>query len=232
MKYPIIAIVMLCLFSTFSWAADPPGATSQLENEKDKISYSLGYQIGNDYKKQKSTIDSQAFLQGMQDALAQSPPAVAPEAMKQKLMAMKQKLMVQQRKEQQEIREQYHAAAEKFFTENAGKEGVVVLPSGLQYKIIRPGTGKKPGPADRVIVNYTGTFIDGNEFGSSRNKEAPQTFSVDKVVPGLTEGLQLMQEGAQYVFFVPADLAYGRRGPLENRAVIFDIELISVESAE
>lgn len=229
MKYPIITIILMFLFCGFSMAGEQSRQTSQFEKEKDRISYSLGYQIGSDYKKQKKTIDSQAFLQGMRDSCSDTPPALAQESMTKMLVAMKKRVMAEQREEQQEILEKFHAAAEKFFAENAKKEGLVILPSGLQYKVIRSGTGKKPGPTDRVTVHYKGTLIDGTEFGGSHNKQEPQSFYVNGVIPGLTEGLQLMQEGAKWEFFVPATLAYGRRGALANRAVIFELELLSVE---
>jgi len=231
MKYVNIIIIMIFLHTNLSWAGDTEQASGTSATLKDKRSYSLGYQIGMDYKKQKSTIDFQAFLKGMQDSLADEPPAVERQEMANMLLDMKKRVLVQQRKEQQEIKEKFHAAAEKFFAENARKEGVVVLPSGLQYKIIKKGAGKKPGLADRVTVHYTGTFIDGSEFGGTSYKDEPQTFTVNKVIPGLAEGLQLMPQGAHYMFYVPADLAYGRRSPLENRAVIFDLELLAVEKS-
>ncbi|MEN8258868.1 MAG: FKBP-type peptidyl-prolyl cis-trans isomerase [Thermodesulfobacteriota bacterium] len=232
MKYPIITIAIILLFSSFSAAGELSRQTSQLEQEKNRISYSLGYQIGSDYKKQKKTIDSQAFLQGMRDSSSDTPPAIAQESMTKMLVAMKKRVMAEQREEQQEIQEKFHAIAEKFFADNAKKEGLIVLPSGLQYKKIRSGTGKKPALADRVTVHYKGTLLDGTEFGGTHNKKEPQSFYVNGVIPGLTEGLQLMQEGAKWEFFVPAALAYGRRGALADRAVIFELELLSIEAPE
>ena len=110
---------------------------------------------------------------------------------------------------------------------------MITLPSGLQYKILRQGTGRTPGPTDRVTVHYRGTLIDGREFyNSRRGKETPETFHVGAVIKGMSEALQLMKEGAEWQLFIPADLAYGERGPVGERAVIFDVELIKVESAK
>ena len=106
------------------------------------------------------------------------------------------------------------------------------MPSGLQYKVIREGTGKSPGTNDSVTVDYRGTLINGQEFDSSYRKGEPATFRVNGVIKGWTEALQLMKEGAKWQLFIPPDLAYGRRGPLENQTLIFDVELISVKSLE
>ena len=112
------------------------------------------------------------------------------------------------------------------------KKGVVTLPSGLQYKVIREGTGKSPGPHDSVKVNYRGTLINGQEFDSSYRENKPATFRVDGVIKGWTEALQLMKEGAKWQLFIPADLAYGERGALADRTLIFDVELVSVASSQ
>jgi FKBP-type peptidyl-prolyl cis-trans isomerase FklB len=116
--------------------------------------------------------------------------------------------------------------------ENAEKPGVKTLPSGLQYKVIKAGTGKKPGPKDMVRVHYRAKQINGHEFDSSDNSEGPVSFNVNKVIPGWTEALQLMREGARWELFLPPELAYGRRGPLAGQTLIFDVELISVKESE
>ena len=103
------------------------------------------------------------------------------------------------------------------------------MPSGLQYKVIKEGTGRSPGPQDEVTVNYRGTLINGNEFDSSYRKGKPATFRVDRVIAGWTEALQLMKEGAKWQLFIPPELAYRKRGPLEDQTLIFDVELISVK---
>jgi FKBP-type peptidyl-prolyl cis-trans isomerase len=112
--------------------------------------------------------------------------------------------------------------------ENATKQGVQTTESGLQYEILEPGTGKRPGPQDQVTVHYQGTLIDGKEFDSSHKRGKPATFRLDGVIKGWSEGLQLMQEGGKARFVIPPTLAYGDRGPLGHRTLIFDVELLSV----
>ena len=130
------------------------------------------------------------------------------------------------RKVQREL--DYIAAGEKFMQENANKEGVVTTESGLQYKVIEAGTGKSPGLEDRVTVHYRGTLVDGKEFDSSYKKGKPATFPLNGVIKGWSEGLQLMKEGGKSQLVIPPPLAYGDRGPLGHRTLIFDVELISV----
>jgi FKBP-type peptidyl-prolyl cis-trans isomerase len=124
------------------------------------------------------------------------------------------------------------AEAQRFLEENGKKEGVVTLPSGLQYRVINEGTGKSPGAQDTVTVKYKGTRTDGSEFHSTYKFARPAKFQLDHVVKGWAEGLQLMKEGAHYELFIPPDLAYGDRGRLANEVLIFDVELISVGPPE
>ncbi len=128
--------------------------------------------------------------------------------------------------------EQRFGAGKKFLEENGKKEGVVTLPSGLQYKVIRQGKGNKPGPTDKVTVHYTGTLIDGTKIMSTYRKGKPETFFVNGVKKGMTEALQLMREGARWQLFIPPELAFSNRGPLHNRTLIYDIELISTGPAD
>jgi FKBP-type peptidyl-prolyl cis-trans isomerase len=115
--------------------------------------------------------------------------------------------------------------------ENAKKEGVVTTDSGLQYQIIEEGTGKAPSPTDKVTVNYRGTLINGNEFDSSYSRGEPATFQLNGVIKGWTEGLQHIKEGGKIKLFIPPELAYGGRGPLAHRTLVFDVELLSVGDA-
>jgi FKBP-type peptidyl-prolyl cis-trans isomerase len=124
------------------------------------------------------------------------------------------------------------AEGQQFLEANAKKEGVTTTESGLQYKVIEEGSGKSPGPGDTVTVNYTGTLVDGTEFDSSAKHGGPATFKLDAVIKGWSEGLQLMKEGGKTRLFIPQKLAYGDRGPLGHRALIFDVELIKVGGPE
>jgi FKBP-type peptidyl-prolyl cis-trans isomerase FklB len=205
---------------------------------KDRESYSVGFQIGEDLARQKTPFDPAAFLKGIGDALSDAPPRFSAEEMRATLAELKKKIVTQQKLKQSEKRaeklsnkEKYIGEGRDFLAANAKREGVVSLPGGLQYKILKKGSGKRPGPHDTVVFNYRGTLIDGREFGSSSGRGKPERKNVGGLVPGLKEALQLMREGSKWRIFLPSDLAFGERGPLADRAVIFDIELISVESS-
>jgi FKBP-type peptidyl-prolyl cis-trans isomerase FklB len=205
----------------------------ELEDAAGRASYSLGYQIGGDLERQAAEIDADALLRGLQDALGETPPSISPEEMKTILLGLKRRIETTQREQKQQMAEKYRAEGEAFLASNAEQEGVVTLPSGLQYKVLRPGTGDSPGPSDKVRAHYRGTLIDGTEFhDSNRGKGEPETLQVSGVIPGMTEALQLMRAGARWQLFIPADLAYGQRGPLADRVIIYEIELLSIESGE
>jgi len=205
---------------------------AQLDDESSRISYSLGYQIGGDFKRQGVEMNAEAVVQGIEDALAGAEPKMPTAEMQQTLIGLKQKIVAEQRARKQETELQYKAEGEKFMQENAKKEGVVTTESGLQYKMISEGTGESPGPTDKVTVNYRGTLIDGKEFDSSYKRGKPATFGLNAVIKGWSEGLQLMKEGGKAQLFIPPNLAYGNRGPLGHRTLIFDVELISVGQEE
>lgn len=225
-------VILLVFIIFFSCGVSLAGEKPELKEEKNRVSYSVGYQIGGDFKQQRMDIDPDAFLKGIEDALAEAEPPLSPEEMRAALLEMKSKILAKQRQQKQAAVEKYRGEGREFLAANAKKEGVITLPNGLQYKVIRKGSGRTPGPADRVTVHYRGTLIDGREFyNSRRGKETPETFHVGAVIKGMSEALQLMKEGAQWQLFVPADLAYGERGPVGERAVIFDVELISVKSS-
>jgi len=135
----------------------------------------------------------------------------------------------EKRADRRSNKERYLAEGRDFLAANAKKDGVVALPSGLQYIVLKEGAGRKPGLHDTVVVHYLGRLTDGTEFGSSYRKTGPEKRRVDSLIPGMKEALQLMKEGAKWRIFVPADLGYGERGPLADRTVIMEVELISVE---
>jgi FKBP-type peptidyl-prolyl cis-trans isomerase FklB len=228
MKQIIGTVVSIFLLSSFCYAAEKP----VLNKKKDKVSYSLGYQIGGDFKKENRDIDPDAFLKGVKDALAEMKPEISPEEMRSTLMQMKKKIVARQQFEKLEMQEQRLGEGKKFLAKNAMKDGIITLPSGLQYKVIKEGKGRIPGPTDRVTVQYRGTLIDGTEFSNSYRKDKPEIFYVNGVIPGISAALQLMKEGSNWQLFIPADLAFGKRGLLANRTVIYDLDLISIESSE
>jgi len=197
-----------------------------LKNQKEKVSYSIGLNIGrnlgSDLKKQSIDIEPNILAKGIQDALSGANPLLSDEEIQETMVAL-----------QKEMSEKQKQRGEAFLSENKKKEGVKTLPSGLQYKVIKAGTGKKPKLNDTVKVNYRGTLIDGTEFDSSYKRGQPVSFQVSGVIPGWTEAVQLMEEGAKWQLFVPSNLAYGQRGAGRvigpNTALIFEIELVSIQ---
>jgi FKBP-type peptidyl-prolyl cis-trans isomerase FklB len=209
------------------------GATSErpAEDPTARASYSLGHQIGSDLASQGKAIDADSLRQGLLDALAARSPALARPDMDELLVDLKRKIvdgdqpgLVRRKK----ASEQRHRGA-AFLATNALEPDVVTRESGLQYRVVTPGNGRLPSADDRVSLRYRSSLIDGNAFHDSlRESEKPETLHVGGVVKGLTEALQLMREGARWQVVVPADLAYGSRGPIADRTVIFDVELISI----
>ncbi len=198
-----------------------------------RLSYSLGHQIGEDLKRQGMKVRPDALQRGVRDGLSGLEPGVDPQQMRQILAELKNKVVVDQRIQEQKAVEGYRGEGREFLAANAKKEGVVTLPSGLQYQVLAKGSGKTPGPNDTVTVHYRGTTLDGAVFyDSHRGKGKPASFHVGAVIPGMGEALQRMREGDKWRLFVPADLAYGERGPLADRALIFEVELISVQAGE
>jgi FKBP-type peptidyl-prolyl cis-trans isomerase FklB len=224
-KYVVPAVLLMAASVAGAAAAQD---SMNLEDETDRISYSLGYQIGGDFKRQHVQMNGTAVVQGIQDALSDADPQIPPVDMNQILAGLKQKIVTEQKQRRAEQELAMAAAGEKFMEENAKKEGVVTTESGLQYKIIQEGSGRSPGPEDQVTVNYRGTLIDGKEFDSSEKRGKPATFKLNAVIKGWSEGLQLMKEGGKAELYIPTSLGYGDRGPLAHRTLIFDVELLSV----
>ncbi|HAJ91098.1 MAG TPA: hypothetical protein DCO71_00490 [Gammaproteobacteria bacterium] len=216
--------VLICSASAPLLAAE----ALNLEQETTRINYSLGYQIGGDFKRQGVEMNAQAVVQGIRDALSGAKPQMSAVEMRTTLTGLKRKVVSEQRKRSAVRDVEYLTAGKQFMQENAKKEGIVTTKSGLQYKVIEAGAGKSPGPASEVTVHYRGTRIDGNEFDSSFKRGKPSTFKLNGVIKGWTEGLQLMKEGGKSQLFVPPELAYGKRGPLAHRTLVFEVELISV----
>jgi FKBP-type peptidyl-prolyl cis-trans isomerase FklB len=208
-------------------------AKPEIDGPAGRVGYSLGHQIGEDLKRQGVDIDADAMLAGLRDALGGTVPSIPEDEMNALLVDLKKRIGASETTGQRGDAERYRAEGSEFLAANATREGVVPLPSGLQYEVLRAGAGKRPGPNDRVKVHYRSTLIDGTVFhDSNRPGGEPETLHVSGVTRGLTEALQLMREGARWRLFLPADLAFGRRGPLADRAVIYEIELISIEAGE
>ncbi|HAT8907207.1 TPA: hypothetical protein JBB05_00740 [Legionella pneumophila subsp. pneumophila] len=227
----VTAAVMGLALSTAMAATD---ATS-LATDKDKLSYSIGADLGKNFKNQGIDVNPEAMAKGMQDAMSGAQLALTEQQMKDVLNKFQKDLMAKRTAEFNKKADENKVKGEAFLTENKNKPGVVVLPSGLQYKVINSGNGVKPGKSDTVTVEYTGRLIDGTVFDSTEKTGKPATFQVSQVIPGWTEALQLMPAGSTWEIYVPSGLAYGPRsvgGPIgPNETLIFKIHLISVKKS-
>ena len=227
MRLVFAAILSVGLLSTFSMAAEKPA----LKDTKDKESYSLGYQFGQSMKAQGIDLDLEIYASGIRDAVNGATPQFTPEEIRNTVTELQKRLAAARQRERKEMADKNLADGNAFLEENKKKEGVVSLPSGLQYTVLAEGSGKTPKATESVTVNYRGTLTNGTEFDSSFKRGQPATFEVGKVIRGWTEALQLMKEGAKWRIFIPPALAYGDRGtgPIPpNSTLIFDVELLSV----
>ena len=254
MKFRFLFTVGLITTPLITFAAETPAeATSQpqeqptvtlqpqeqpavtLSNQQDKLSYSFGQNIGNSLKQQQIELNLDLLMKGIQDAVAGKESLLTTEEMRNVLKEYQEERIAKLAAERKKLAETNLQEGEAFLTANKAKEGVITLPSGLQYKVITQGSGKTPKATDQVTTHYRGTLIDGTEFDSSYKRGKPATFAVNQVIAGWTEALQLMKEGDKWQLFIPAKLGYGERGVPggkigPNATLIFDIELISVNS--
>jgi FKBP-type peptidyl-prolyl cis-trans isomerase len=212
-------------------------SSSELKSEKDKASYAIGANIGkglqHNLQQAGVEIDSSLLVRGLKDALDGNKPLLTDDEVKAVLTTVQQEARAKKEAETKALGEANQKEGEAYLAENKTKEGVVTLPSGLEYKVLKQGDGPKPTPSDMVECNYRGTLIDGKEFDSSYTRGKPATFPVSGVIKGWTEVLQLMPVGSKYQVVIPAALAYGSRpqgsdiGP--NATLIFEIELLSIK---
>jgi FKBP-type peptidyl-prolyl cis-trans isomerase FklB len=204
-----------------------------LNTSKEKFSYALGMKMGANFKKQQVEVDPAILERGLKDAMAGGKTLLTDEQAQSALMEVQNEMRQKQMAKMQAEGDANKKAGEEFLAANKTKEGVVTLPSGLQYKIVSEGTGPKPTAADTVECNYRGTLIDGKEFDSSAKAGKPVTFPVSGVIKGWTEALQLMPVGSKWQLFIPSDLAYGDRGAGPDigpgSTLIFDVELVSIK---
>ena len=203
-----------------------------LTTDKDKTSYAIGLDLGNKLKSQSIDVDTSILVRGMNDGISGAKPAMTDEEMRASLTALSTQIRAQQTAMLKDLTEKNKAEGDAFLLDNKSKEGVVVLPSGLQYKILKAGDGPKPTASDSVVCNYKGTLINGKEFDSSYKRGQPATFPVSGVIKGWTEALQLMPVGSKWQLFIPPDLAYGERGAgadiQPDSTLIFEVELMSI----
>jgi FKBP-type peptidyl-prolyl cis-trans isomerase len=230
MKQFAVAVLVLGLLG-----CESSGQKSvKLETQKDKISYSIGMNIGNSLKRDSVAISPDAFLRGVLDAsLDSSKHLLTDKEMADVLQKFQEEMRDKQMAVSKAAGEKAKEAGEKYLAENGKQPGVVTLPSGLQYRVLVQGKGKKPSEKSTVVAHYSGKLLDGTEFDSSFKRGEPATFPVGGVNKGMTEGLQLMREGSKFEFYIPSNLAWGENGAggviPPNSTVVFQVELISVK---
>ncbi|PHQ25673.1 peptidylprolyl isomerase [Marinobacter guineae] len=232
MKKTLLALAVTGLVAGCS---TPPEAPEQakLESTDQKVSYGMGLVLGERMSNDLPNLQMDQFLEGIQHGHAGDEEAkrMSREEIQQALMAYQQQLQDEQTKQTEELANKNLEAGKTFLAENANREGVETTESGLQYEVLEKGEGEKPAETDTVKVHYTGELLSGEVFDSSRERGEPVTFALNQVIPGWTEGLQLMSEGARYKLYIPSDLAYGPGGNRAigpNETLVFDVELLDV----
>jgi len=224
-----LVIVFAMALAGTALAQDAP----ELKSPKEKLSYALGMNFGNQLKGQSIDINPDIFVQALKDTLSGSKMLMTQEQAQATIAELQKEITQKQQALMAALAEKNKAEGQEFLAKNKTAEGIVTLASGLQYKILKAGEGKKPALDDTVVCNYRGTLINGTEFDSSYKRNEPATFPVKGVIKGWTEALQLMPAGSKWQLFIPPGLAYGERGaggPIgPNATLIFEVELLSVQ---
>jgi FKBP-type peptidyl-prolyl cis-trans isomerase FklB len=231
--------VCLALSTALSLSAMSLHADDTPKDQKDKVSYSIGLDIGTRMKQQGLEVNPEMLSSGIKDGFTGTKPKLTEEDIQKTMEAFSAEMRVKMEAQQKQMAEENKKAGaenkakgDAFLAENKKKEGWKTLPSGLQYRVIKEGKGEKPKATDTVSTNYRGTLIDGKEFDSSYKRNEPAEFPVNGVIPGWTEALQLMPVGSKWQIAVPANLAYGESAPPEigpNSVLLFDIELLDIK---
>ncbi len=226
----ILAIVAV---GSLAFGACQPGAAGggKLASQDDSVSYIIGYKMGENLKQQSVPVKPELIFRGLREGMAGTLASIPDSAMQATMMAFQVRMMGIQRQKDSASAIEQQAEGSKFLADNKGKEGVKTTPSGLQYRVLNEGSGPRPKATSQVTVHYKGTLLDGKEFDSSYNRGQPATFMLNQVIPGWTEGVQLMNVGSKYEFWIPGDLAYGPAGSPPaippNATLCFEVELLS-----
>jgi FKBP-type peptidyl-prolyl cis-trans isomerase len=222
----LLALALLLSGAGSLRAAEPSTAM----DDTARMNYALGYQIGKDLAGTELRADT--LVKGLEDGRSGAQPQLSPADMEAALKSLETHVREKRAQVQAEAAKKAAAAGAAYLAENATRPGVQTTASGLQYKVLTEGKGRKPLATDTVTVHYRGTLVDGSEFDSSYARGQPATFPVSGVIAGWTEALQMMQEGAKWQLAIPSALAYGDRGPLAGQVLLFDVELISAAAGK
>jgi FKBP-type peptidyl-prolyl cis-trans isomerase FklB len=202
-----------------------------VESDKDKLSYAVGWDIGADIKRRSTEFNVESLITAIRDVVADNEPKVSADEMRLLLTELQEKVRAEQVEQFRKLSEENQAKSEEFLETNKSKTGIVVLPSGVQYRIIEEGEGARPGLESKVSVHYRGSLMSGREFDSSFARGTPEEFTVNAVLPGWQEVLPLMKAGSTWQIFLPPELAFGARGnpPVgPNEALMFDLKLVEI----
>jgi len=231
----ILAAALAALLATACAQKDGAGGTSDLDTDAEKFGYAIGVDIGKSLTPVKDDVDITALMNGIEETLGGKTARLDDEAREKVKSEVSRRIQEKQMEERTAKAAAAKEAGEKFLAGNAKREGVKTTDSGLQYEIVAEGSGAVPKATDKVTVHYKGTLIDGTEFDSSYARGQPVTFPLGNVIPGWTEGLQLVKAGGKAKLYIPSNLAYGERGAGAkigpNETLVFEIELISIEKA-
>ena len=237
--------ILFCLLTANVALADqatpadkaPVAEQATLSDKSDRINYTIGHQIGTDFKRQKVELNEQALHQGLQHGQSGTAPLLKQKEMQALLQELKRNISDKMKKEaverissRKQIENRKRSVGEAFMRENQTREGVKTMPSGLQYKVLKKGNGIAPKFSDYVTINYRARKLNGKEYDSSFKKGGPVTYRANGVIPGFTQAIQMMQPGAKWELYIPPDLAYGRKSPLAHQAVIIEVELLAIRN--
>jgi len=241
MKRTVLAALAVALFASSLRAQAPPQQAvpapmpANMKTLKDQASYAIGLNIGQSMKQQAVEVNPDLVAQGIRDVLTGAKPALSEQQIQEVMTAFAQQAQAAAEARAKSEGEKNQKEADAFLATNKAKAGVVTLPSGLQYRIMKAGTGRKPGATDTVTTHYTGKLLSGDVFDSSVARGEPTSFPVNRVIAGWTEALQLMPVGSKWELFIPANLAYGPQGQPgaipPNAMLIFEVELLDIKGA-
>lgn len=229
MKLKLMAVAVAAATLTLAGCKPPPSKPTTVEG---KAAYTIGYMSAKSIAGQADTLDAEQYIHGFRDGFAGKDGKLTEDEMRQAVMEFEKKLRADMLAKQEKAAGESRSKSEAFLAENAKKPGITTTASGLQYEVLKEGTGAKPAATSTVKVHYEGKLIDGTVFDSSVQRGEPVSFPLNQVIPGWTEGLQLMSPGAKYRFVIPAKLAYGETGagPIPpHAALVFEVELLEVQ---